>query len=199
MTPTNWIEGPNPYGMAKPPDYFLTDMAVFDAELVIFPSAEQPCYRLCRRVKRAAPISFVGKMRNKAGAREDRFDHKVLVKAKLVPVISLQPFPQWGPKILSDLALADVWRHGGADKAADTLDARDRQAERATDIQIADEASARAHAAWSAYKWGSGQRLDLGNVRIPRLRPSTSRPIYRTNPTPLQSADGSAIVSENRP
>lgn len=192
---TNWIEGPNPFGMAKPPDYFLTDMAIFDADLVIFPSAEQACYRLCRRVKRGAPLSVVGKMRTKLGQNVDRFDHKVLVKARLVPVVSLQPFPQWGPKILQDLALADLWRHGGADKATDTIDQREADADAKQDIQIADEATARAHAAWSGYKWASGQRIDLGAHRIPSKRPSTSRPLPADGARPLQFDGASAIFS----
>lgn len=192
---TNWIEGPNPYGMAKPPEYFLVDMATFDPDLVIFPSAEQACYRLCRRVKRGAPLTVVGKMRTKLGQNVDRFDHTVLVKARLVPVISLHPFPQWGPKILQDLALADLWRHGGAEKATDTIDRREQDDADKLDIQIADEATARAHAAWSGYKWSSGQRIDLGAAGIPKKRPSTSRPLKGENARPLQFEGASAIFS----
>lgn len=197
---TNWIVGPNPFGLAAPPEYFLTDMAAFDPDLVIFPSAEQASYRLCRRVRRGMPLSVVGKMRHQLGGVVDRFDHKILVKMKLVPVISLLPHPQWGPKILSDLADADLWRHGGADGATDTLDQRDDDARAKIDTDIADEAMARGHSAWSAYKWNSGQRIDLGAPRIPTKRRSTSRPIAKETYRPLHPESASTMFSDsNRP
>lgn len=184
---TNWIAGPNPFGLASPPDFFLTDLAAFDPDLVIFPSAEQAVYRLCRRVRRGPALTHVGKIRHQLGGIVDRFDHKILVALKLVPVVSLLPHPQWGPKILADLAEADLWRHGGADAATATMDQREADVDQRLDRDIADEATARGHSAWSAYKWNSGQRIDLGSV--PRHRPSTSRPLH--------SGTASAIVSEN--
>lgn len=158
---SNWIEGPNPFGLAKPPAFFLVDMATFDPALVIFPSAEQACYRLCRRVRRGAPIRHVGKMRLQTGGVVERFDHKVLVAERLVPVISLLPHPQWGPKILLDLAQADLWRHGGADAVSEQIQASEDAERQKLDASLADDAAQRAHAAWSDYKWKTGQRVDI--------------------------------------
>ena len=195
----NWIDGPNPFGLVKPPQFFLTDMATFDADLVMFPSTEQPCYRLCRKVRRGAPITQVGTMINQLGAREPRFDHKILVKARLVPVVSLRPHPMWGPKILKDLALADLWRHGGADAASETIEAREAEIDAKLNIAIDDEAVARGHSAWSAYKWNSGQRIDLGARQIPKKRPSTSRPSNGPTDRPLRGDSSSVIFSGDSP
>lgn len=187
---TNWIEGPNPFGLATPPRFFLRDLATFDADLVIFPSAEQACYRLCRRVTRGAPLTKVARMQTALGVHVERFDHKVVVKERLVPVISLHAFPHWGPKILLDLAEADLWRHGGAEKADEMINAREQDERRRLDQHMSDELDARGHAAWSAYKWGSGQIIDP--YGRPAQQPLTPHPYADV---PLQVPAESGIVS----
>lgn len=120
---------PNPWNLAPPPQWFLDEMRAYDAELVIFPSAEEACYRFARRAKVHPAVMQ---------ALKNRPDTKTYWEHRLVPVTSLPQFEPWSPRILFELAERDIQRVGGGDAAADILDAHEAQKEQAERITMSD-------------------------------------------------------------
>ena len=168
----NWLgHEENPYGLAGPPAWFLQEMWTFDPCLVIFPSREEPIYRLARRVEHGSPLfTFL----------KSRPDTKVFVRHRLVPVTSILPPPlvQWGPVLLRDLAERDVRRAGGYRKAADLLDRQDDDRDARWRAENDDGASVRARASWREQKWSHGEALDLGGRQPEGARTSRARRIH---------------------
>ena len=181
--PANYLEAvPNPFNLVGPPAWFRRQMAAQDADLVIFPSQEEGLYRVARRVRaNHQPVMH---------ALQNRPDTKIYVQHGLVPVISLAPFVQWGPVVLSDLAEMDMWRFGGADAVADELEQRERIADEKLDLDIADQAMQLAGESFRGLKWRNGSAVDLGARAGRRTRATEVRrqPAYR----PLDFAGGSA-------
>lgn len=156
----NYLEGANPFNLVGPPTWFLRQLEAMDPALVIFPSCEEGVYRVARRVTHTPGV---------LRALSYRPDTKVFVQHRLEPVTSLLPFARWGPVILQDLAERDIWRVGGADKAADILDARDEEADRRLDCEADDGSDQRAHAAYQATKLRAGQTVFLSPGEASRL------------------------------
>lgn len=124
----NFIPGPNPFSIAEPPAWFLTDLLRFDPALVLFASQEQPCYQIARRM--------VGT--RQARPSEKHPDTAVFATHNLHPVGRLlpAPFTRWGPTILADLRARDVDAVGGGDKAADRLDSFDHEQEQQFELEL---------------------------------------------------------------
>lgn len=144
---------PNPWNLTAPPQWFLDEMRAYDAELVIFPSAEEACYRFARRAKVHPAVMT---------ALKNRPDTKTYWEHGLVPVTSLPQFEPWSPRILFELAEKDIQRIGGADKAADILDGYDERVEQAMRAETADGADLRAIDMYREHKYATGQRVSLG-------------------------------------
>lgn len=152
----NYIETTNPFGLAKPPDWFLRDLAAQDPELVIFPSMVQPFYRVARRTKRSPGIVAIQTvMADKAA------DTRLLVAEKLVPVTDIYPKPHWGPLILAELRARDIWAAGGADKACDRLEAQEAAREASLDRSMQDELDRRNTSAYFGLQSRQGERVFL--------------------------------------
>lgn len=174
----NWLNEPNPFNLAVPPDWFLDDLAAYDPDLRLFPSQQIGVFRVGRVVPGHLPPVFT--------FLQSQPDTKVYVKHRLVPVTSLVPTPfvQWGPVIINDLAEHDIRAIGGWQEASRLIEDREESAERKRDRDVADEASVRARTAWRAIKWRSGQTIDLGAKLVghdsrnaPRSRRSAYRPL----------------------
>lgn len=150
---------PNPFGLAGPPAFFLHDLAIFDADLVLFPSQEEAIYRLGRKVTHAPDIwRLVASVQN--GRKPDA---RTMARHGLVPVTSILPSPltHWGPTILQDLAQMDVQRFGGADKFVDAIE--DREEAEAAHTRATEQADldALAHEAYSDVVWQAGRRVGM--------------------------------------
>lgn len=150
----NYIETRNPFGLAKPPDWFLRDLAAQDPELVIYPSMVQPFYRVARRAKRTPGITALNTVMGDKAA-----DTKVLIEHKLLPVTDIYPNPHWGPLILNELRARDIWAAGGADKAADRLESQERDREARLDRQMQDELDRRSTSAYFGLQQRLGERV----------------------------------------
>ncbi len=62
---TGWIEDRNPFKLERPPDWFLTGLVGYDAQLVLIPSRFKQQYLLCRRRQFTAGLGDVAMMDNK--------------------------------------------------------------------------------------------------------------------------------------
>lgn len=157
MTPSNYIETENPFGLAAPPASFLTDLAAYDSELRLFPSMQEPVYRLARRTN--ARTAF---RRLPPGHR----DNTVCLNHRIIPLKAIQGFhPAWGQIIISALASCDVQRVGGGVAASELLEQQEELEERRLDATIEDEADQRAGAAYRDMK------AQLGSTSRPSNRP----------------------------
>lgn len=147
---TNYLHRtPNPWNLAAPPAWFLTELAAYDAELRIFPSAEEACYRFARKAKVHPAVM---------SALKNRPDTKTYWEYGLVPVTSLPQFEPWSPRILWELAERDMHRVGGADAAADILDAREAHQEGVMLAQQSDDLDRLAQEAYIDYTVDAGTR-----------------------------------------
>ncbi len=191
----NYLAEENPFGLAGPPPSFLMDLWRYDPCLVIFPSKEEPLYRLARRTEHGPTLALSLKMLQR------RPDTNMFVRHRLQPVTSIlpPPFVHWGPVLLKDLAERDTRRIGGARKAADALDAQDDDFEIRWRAHAQDEAAMRARASWRQQKWTRGETVDLGGRRAHHARTSPQRqfsgPAYR----PANTGDGACFIGRDVP
>jgi hypothetical protein len=148
----NYLESSNPFGLSRPPAFFLDAMRVRDADLVIFPAMEDCVYRLCRRVKHGPPPAMA------MALRPDRHpDMAFMARHRLVGITGILPFPHWGPLLLDDLAKMDMWRcKGGSDGFCDALERLEEEKRRRQDLLTTDEAEQRSISAFEALKLRTG-------------------------------------------
>ena len=126
-----WVDQ-NPWNLVPPPDWILLEMREYDPELVLMPGLTQPVYRLMRKSK--AAHAFKPLATDSETGRCARLG--------LVPVTSILSSPNWHNLRLW-LQTHDVWAHGGGDKVADALEAKEKAEAEAIDARLVDEADQR--------------------------------------------------------
>lgn len=151
----NYIETGNPFGLARPPHYFLQAMFVHDRRLVIFPSMQEPVYRFCRRRTQTPPIlSLLG--------RQKHPDLGVMFAHRLVGICAILPGPHWGPALMHDIKIMDDERMGGCDRALDAVDRLEEAKAQRQDALALDELDQRGVSAWEAMKLRQGSTVFVG-------------------------------------
>lgn len=181
----NYIWTSNPFGLAKPPDWFLDQMFAYDPELRIFPSTFEPFYRVMRRVSSSQPwTKFIA----------HKPDTAIAVAHKLYPVMSVIPQTllgfSWG-RVLMELAERDQQRFANPDAVERRKQDIDDAREASTNRAIAGELDARNGDFYRAYKFISGERVSLahsasdgiGGARSHRASPRSPRPRKAYRPT----------------
>lgn len=178
---TNWIGSPNPFSVAEPPTWWLQELLVFDDQLVVFPSQQVPyAYRLARRATRTTGF------RLRRGL-DPRPDSKMYAKLKLVPVLTILPVNGWDYSLFQHLADRDIWRAGGAAKAADRLEQQDQAAETALNRRHEDDLDERVRRSLEHLKRRTGQRISTTGLPV-------ARPTEGGLSRDAHSADGPLIV-----
>lgn len=154
----NYIRTANPFNLQEPPKFFLDQLAALDADMVIFASSHEPCYRLCRRTKQTRDIYRV---------LASFPDSAILVEHRLAPWKSVLPTSMemsW-QRVLQEIPEYDQWRFGNADAVADHLDGREAEAERRLDREIADGAEQLAAHGYRVIDRQRGSRIHMNEVR----------------------------------
>ena len=150
----NYVADENPWNLAGPPTWFLTELATFDPDLVILPGKTAPVYRLTRRVRRGLGLQHAAMGQDSETAR--------LIRHRLVPVTAILPTTTWGPHIFAHLRARDTWAAGGAQKFTDDLDASEAAADAR---QTAERRDTLEHgigpSAWWSYKMRQGSTVML--------------------------------------
>lgn len=134
MTRRNYVRTANPFNLQEPPASFLTGLHALDADLVIFPSTHEPCYRLARRTTHTRDIWKV---------IQSFPDTAILVAYGLAPWKSVLPTSldmSW-ERVLQEIPQFDQWQFKDPDAVARHLDDREADAARRLDREIADGAS----------------------------------------------------------
>lgn len=176
---TNWFGHiPNPFDLREPPKWWLQELASIDPQLVVYPSQESYHYRFARRATRGPGL---------LKALSWGTDSAVCVDHKLVPVTSFGGGLTFSAHIFQWLADRDTWRHGGAKKSADILDAQDADKEKAVNRAFDSENTARARSMYRTYKTRVGERVSLSDTnrgRGPAKRKATTQST-RTGSAPV--------------
>lgn len=168
----NYI-GDNPV-MAVPPAWFLQRIYDYDAMLVLLPSRTRPyAYVIARRRQFGAGISDK--------AIEDTItvsDTKMCLLYGLVPVcLMFRMGDRWdADPIIRTLMARDLWAAGGADKAADMLEAQEEAEKARTRKQIRDDMWDRSGDAYRSYKRRTGQSVSMADPRAASGHRLSNRP-----------------------
>jgi hypothetical protein len=167
----NWIGSPNPFHVAAPPQWWLQELLVFDDQLVVFPSQQVPyAYRLARRATRTA--GFRSKTLREADPRPDT---KMYAKHRLLPILTILPTSGWDHQVFQYLADRDIWRHGGAKRFTDTLEASEAAQVASLDRRHDDDLDERVRRSLEHLKRRTGQRISTTGLPVARPPKGLSR------------------------
>lgn len=142
--------------MSVPPAYFLQRLFDFDDKLVLFPSFSVPfAYVIARRKQRTSGITDAA-----LDSVLTNPDTRAALAHNLVPVsLIYRTGESWNPDpVIRSLKARDIWAHGGAEKAADLMDAADAAKQKKLKADIRDDMYNRAGDAWRSYQARTGQR-----------------------------------------
>lgn len=178
----NWIPTSNPFGLATPPDWFLSALFAYDPLLVIFPSTHQPVYRMARRT--TSGRALLNRVLKSYPDSEIYFQNRLWAWKSVEPMGIGRDGMTW-QKLLLEIPEYDQQRFASGDAAADRLDEMDAAREHAIDRSIQTELDARTHDAYVHASARIGTRVSLAG----RSRQKSGRPVYR----PPSFGGGSAI------
>lgn len=150
---SNWVADNS--RAPKPPQYFLQRIYDYDAMLVVLPSRDTPgAYVLARKKQWGPGITSAA-----IDAVYTKQDTKMCILNGCVPVCMMfQSGVSWDPEqIIEKLDARDIWKHGGADKVADLLEAQEEKAKAKTQAEIRDDLYNRSGDAWRSYQARTGQ------------------------------------------
>jgi hypothetical protein len=154
----NYIEGRNPYSLARPSAWWLQLLHDYDPLLVVMPSVKDCVYRLCRRVPRNQRLG------NLVKHLHTHPDTVQMINHGLVPVSTLTTWAIQSDKIIRDLMARDTHRAGGADKTVELLEQADLRRARALDRQQAADLDARSGEAFRSMQFRNGSAVALSGV-----------------------------------
>lgn len=157
-TPANYYVGPNPFGLDRPPQWWLHELHLFDPQLVVVPSQRQPTFLLARKATRSG-----GEPLHDVRGLTQNPDTVFLNRHRLVRVCEILPGVIWDQRVFRRLAAHDIQRLGGASQVAYRLEAMDATRQRTIQRAQEDEIAARSHAAYRGYKYRIGERMSLAN------------------------------------
>lgn len=159
--PRNYEGSINPFGLPDPPEWFLRELDLFDAALVIVPGQIRREYLLGRRTR--VPQGLRALVQT-SGAFVPHPNTLRLTELGLVPVCTIHILPndvQWSQKFFHDLAARDTWRLGGANRIADELESHEQSAEAKQRRDSRDELDARSGDAYKSWQYRSGLRVSM--------------------------------------
>lgn len=156
----NFIRDTNPFNLAGPPKWFLTQLLEFDPSLVIVPSRQGFYYRLAQRRK----LMLTEKVVNEALFAES--DTKMLAAHSLVPVTTILANPNWGnPILFEELKKRAPWRMGGAQKAIQMVEDQEWAGEMAKRAKTEEHVTHMAKESWLYYNKKTGNRTDAWRMK----------------------------------
>lgn len=150
-----WIEDRNPFGLAKPPDWFLQRLLDHDNMLVILPSRQQPLYRLARRVQFTRGIGTLAVL-------DPQADTAMMHTHKVVPVTTMVRYGAtnaWDAEaVIQKLKDRDIWEHGGAEKVTGLMEAVEAADDERKRREIRGNLRQRAKDGWRSLQARTGSR-----------------------------------------
>lgn len=169
----NYIAADNPFKLAGPPAYWLRALWEFDSSLVVMPSKQSFCYRVCQR----RPPSFSVQMTNDI-LKEDA-DARMMAAQHVIPVTSLLSTANWSefPKHMEALRQRAPWRMGGAQHVTDSLEQAEWVEEQKRKQQFEqDVLNPLSKDAWNLYNKKLGLRSHMYSPTTKTNRPAQAAP-----------------------
>lgn len=178
----NWLLTANPFKLAPPPQWWLTQLNDYDSQLVVFPSQIRMAYILARRRTRSNAMAELNRLDLDTVRQTAGLDGAVMADHNLIYVrhligntIRQQGIFQW-------LRDCDTLAQGGGEKIATRLEETeaDRAArKRATMISDIDH---RARDAWRSYQARTGRRAGV------QPKGASAKPMPTGSFTPKESS-----------
>lgn len=144
--------------METPPEWFLQRLFDYDSQLVLLPSRYKPYAYVIARRSRLGRRGLTG---NAIADTITQPDTLMCMRYGCVPVcLMFKHGPQWAVDgVLAKLRARDLWAAGGADKAADQLEADEAEEKRKRDADKRDELLGLGREAYRSYKMRTGGRI----------------------------------------
>ena len=170
--------------MEIPPEWFLGRLHDYDAELVVLPSRYKPYAYVIARRSRLGRRGLTG---NAIADTITQPDTKMCMHYGCVPVcLMFKHGSQWQVDgVLAKLKARDLWAAGGADKAADQLEADEAKEESDRREAKKDELRGLSREAYRSYKMRTGGRI---------VSAGHSRPGAAKSNSPSSSTAATGIV-----
>lgn len=186
-----WVPDLNRFSLAKPPDWFLHSLYLYDDKLFLIPSRQQPVYRLARSIGRqpGQKVNIQGRRIGSMNITEfdDAPDTKMLYDRCAAPIRTIQPYIVWTTEIIDYLRSCDIWAQGGAAKVAAELDAAEERERQAIKKRGDSELDARLSDAVKSLRARQGERISMRGQRSTpgghkRAKPIVGRPYAKSHP-----------------
>jgi hypothetical protein len=168
----NYVETINPFGLARPPAWFLRQLLAYDALLRVFPSTCKPVYQVGRQGRHGGALT---RPNPKLPDTIVFAAHGIWPWKEVMP----QTIGFGWQKVLDDLPDYDTQRFRDP---AGTLDANEAQRERELELRIADEAEQRGADFYRTLQLIDGQRVGsgarpegAGYTPVPGMKPRARR------------------------
>lgn len=144
--------------MEVPPSWFLARLHDYDTQLVVLPSRYKPYAYVIARRSRLGRRGLTGNALHDTITQPDTL---MCMQYGCVPIcLMFKHGPQWSvDSVLAKLKARDLWAAGGADKAADQLEADEAEEKRQRDAAKRDELLGLGREAYRSYKMRTGQRI----------------------------------------
>lgn len=155
--------------METPPAFWLQRLYDYDADLVVLPSRQRPyAYVLARRCRRPMTVKALASIYTQD-------DTRMCMQLGLVPVsLIYRTGVTWSiDNIIASLQARDLWRHGGAEKSADIMDAAEQRVEDRKRADVRDDMWQRSGLGYQLYKRRTGQRVTSPGMGSERHSPTT--------------------------
>jgi hypothetical protein len=186
----NFVPTENPFGLPDPPEWFLRGLWAENPALVIFPSRQEPVYRLVIRARRGPGARPRPRVRGLDWGQylASRPDLQLIAQLRAYPVGTLLP-PSLGmswAEVLRRLPEHDLHRIARRpddptdDTAARHLEAQEAAREAKQRAAERDELDARAADAYRTLQLTTGARVGAGGrtgVPVPAPRGRARRPL----------------------
>ncbi len=121
----NFIETVNPFKLAEPPQWWLTQLSDYDAQLVVFPSKIRPAYILARRRQASNAMETMNLLDKDLLRKSAGMDGDVLADHNLIYVRHLLGDSVQRSAIFQWLRDHDMLRLGGAEKVANLIESEE--------------------------------------------------------------------------
>jgi hypothetical protein len=207
MATPNYLETLNPFMLKAPPAAWLVELLAFDPDLVIFPSAMEPVYRVTKRAGNRPGIQTVAKKKNNDGTETvASLDTQTCWQHRLVPVSSIHPHANWSPVLLQDLGDRSISRFGGHEAVSRMFEEREQSQHEKLERDERDDIGQQAGFAYRSIRWASGETIDPQARR--RSSPPTksgyrrvmqTRGNHRVEMTELSPAEQKMLVTVPAP
>lgn len=173
-----WLDGvPSPFHLPKPGEEWLRAIEAYDSDLRLFPSQKDACYRLMRAAKMSGGMSPDVFAKAMAVIHPDT---RIAIQHGLVAVTTVPPgaIHASASLVVQWLKDHDLWKAGGAERAADMLEVGELRAQAAKDAALKDEGRQRHLASRVGFQYRTGTRVSL--VRPPSR--DTASPLVASAP-----------------